>query len=61
MEEKKTKKKEQKNKELKGIKKADKDKQDKKEMLVRLKELNNNIVKMKEQKKIDKKKKLYFP
>ena len=30
-------------------------------MWVRLKELNNNFAKMKEQKKVDKKKKLCFP
>ena len=50
-----------KNKELKQIKKAEKDKRDKKEMWAKLKELNNNFAKMKEQKKLDKKKKLYFP
>ena len=66
MEEKKTKKREcrheiaAKNKELKRIKKAKKDKKDKKETWTRLKELNNNIAKMKEQKKLDKKKKLFF-
>ena len=42
-----------KNKELKRIKKAEKDKRDEKEMLTRLKELNNNFAKMKEQKKLD--------
>ena len=30
-------------------------------MWARLKDLNNNFTKMKEQKKLDKKKKLYFP
>ena len=38
------------NKELKRIKKAEKDKRDKKEMWARLKELNSNFAKMKEQK-----------
>ena len=47
---------------LKQIKKAGKDKRDKKEMWARLKELNHNFATMKEQKKLDnKKKKLYFP
>ena len=47
-----------KNKKLKRIKRAGKDKKDEKEMWVRLKELNNNFAKMKEQKKFDKKKAL---
>ena len=34
---------------------------DKMEIWARLKELNNNFAKMKEQKKLDKKKKIYFP
>ena len=50
-----------KNKETKQIKKTEKDKKDKQEMWARLKELNNNFAKIKEQKKPDKKKKLYFP
>ena len=50
-----------KNKELKQIKKAEKNKKDEKEIWARLKELNNNFAKLKEQKKLDKKKKLYFP
>ena len=51
-----------KTKELKRIKKAEKDKRDEKEMWARLKELNSNFAKMKEQKKLDnKKKKLYLP
>ena len=51
-----------KTKELKRIKKAEKDKRDEKEMWARLKELNINFAKMKEQKKLDnKKKKLYLP
>ena len=50
-----------KNKELRQIKKVEKLKQDKKEMWARLAELNNNFAKMKEQKKLIKKKKLYFP
>ena len=49
-----------KNKELKRIKKAEKDKKDAKEMWARLKELIKSFAKMKEQKKLDKKKKLYF-
>ena len=68
MEEKKQKRKERrsetaaKNKELRQIKKkAEKLKQDKKEIWARLVELNNNFVKMKEQKKLNKKKKLFFP
>ena len=44
------------NKKLKRIKRAVKDKKDEKEMWARLKELNNNFAKMKEQKKLDKKK-----
>ena len=40
-----------KTKELKRIKKAEKDKRDDKEMWARLKELNINFAKMKEQKK----------
>ena len=40
-----------KNKELRWIKKAEKDKKNKREMWGRLKELNNNFAKMKEQKK----------
>ena len=47
-----------KDKELKRIKKVEKNKKD---MWARLKDLNNNFAKMKEQKKLDKKKKLYFP
>ena len=47
-----------KNKELKRIKKAEKDKRDEREMWARLKELNNIFAKMKEHKKLDKKKKL---
>ena len=51
-----------KTKELKRIKKAEKDKRDEKEMWARLKESNINFEKMKEQKKLDnKKKKLYLP
>ena len=50
-----------KNKEFKQIKKAEKDKKDKRGMQGKLKELNNNFAKMKEQKKLEKKKKLYFP
>ena len=56
MEEKKTKKRERrreiaaKNKEFKRIKKTEKDKMDEKEMWTRLKELNSNFAKMKEQK-----------
>ena len=68
MEEKKTKKRERrreiaaKNKELKRIKKAEKDKRGKREMWARLKGLNSNFAKMKEQKYFDnKKRKLYFP
>ena len=66
MEEKKKKKKERrhviaaKNKELKQVKKAEKNKRDKQEMWARLKKLNNNFAKMKEQTKLVKKKKLYF-
>ena len=67
MEEKKQQKKEHrheiatKNKELEQIKKAEKDKKDEKEMWARLRELNNNFAKIKEQIKLDKKKKLFFP
>ena len=51
-----------KNKELTWIKKTEKDKREEKEMWARLKELNHNLEKMKEQKTLDnKKKKLYFP
>ena len=50
-----------KNKELEQIKKAEKDKKDEKEMWARLRELNNNFAKIKEQIKLDKKKKLFFP
>ena len=49
-----------KNKELKQIKKAEKNKRDKQEIWARLKKLNNNFAKMKEQTKLVKKKKLYF-
>ena len=49
-----------KNKELKWIRKVVKEKEDEQELWSRLKELNNNFVKMKEQKKLNnKKKKLY--
>ena len=51
----------QKNKELKWIKKAEKDKKGEKEMWERLKELNNNFAKMKEQKKFGKRKSSIFP
>ena len=51
-----------KNKELKRIKKSEKDKRDEKEMWARPKELNSDFAKMKEQQKLDnKKKKLYLP
>ena len=50
-----------KNKELKQIKKAKKDKRDETEMWARLKELNNNFAKMKEQKQLDKRKSFIFP
>ena len=51
-----------KNKELERIKKAEKDKRDEKEMWPRLKELNSNYAKMKEQKKsIIKRKSFIFP
>ena len=46
-----------KNKELKRIKKAEKEKEDKKELWCRLKELNGNFAKIKEQKKWNNKKK----
>ena len=49
-----------KNKELEQIKKAEKDKKDEKEMWAILRELNNNFAKIKEQIKLDKKKKLFF-
>ena len=61
MEEKKQKEKNEDGKELRQIKKAEKLKQDEKETWVRLAELNNNFAKMKEQKKLNKKKKPYFP
>ena len=50
------------NKELKRIKKAEKNKRDKKEMWARLRELNSNFAKMKEQKNsIIKRKDFIFP
>ena len=42
------------------IKKAEKDKRDEKEMRARVKELNHNFAKMKEQKKLDNKKKSFI-
>ena len=50
-----------KNKELKRIKKAEKEMEDKKELWSKLKELNSNFAKMKNQKKLnDKTKKIYL-
>ena len=50
-----------KNKELKRIKKAEKEMEDKKELWSKLKELNSNFAKMKNQKKLnDKTKKNYL-
>ena len=50
-----------KNKELKRIKKTEKEMEDKKELWSKLKELNSNFAKMKNQKKLnDKTKKIYL-
>ena len=48
------------NKELKQIRKAEKEKEDEQELWSRLKELNNNFAKMKEQKKLNNKKKEFY-